>query len=109
MARGTRQVTASSGNVFTDLGSPAAEEKKTKVQLAVALNRIIQKRRLPQQSVAQTLKVNQPKVSALTNYRLDGFSVERLLNFLNALGHDVDIVIRKPRTRRTPGIHVVAA
>jgi Helix-turn-helix domain len=31
------------------------------------------------------LGINQPKVSALANYRLEGFSVERLMHFLNAL------------------------
>jgi hypothetical protein len=41
-----------------------------------------------------------PKVSALVNYRLEGFSVERLMNFLNALDRDVEIVIRKkPRAK----------
>ncbi len=58
---------------------------------------------------ARALGVNQPKISALTNYRLDGFSVERLLNFLNGLGRDVEIVVRKPRSRKSPGIHVTAA
>jgi predicted XRE-type DNA-binding protein len=109
MAKRSNDVVASSGNVFADLGLPAAEEKRTKVQLAVALNRIIQKRRLSQAAVARALGVNQPKISALTNYRLDGFSVERLMNFLNALGRDVEIVIRKPRSRRSPRIHVTAA
>jgi predicted XRE-type DNA-binding protein len=109
MARTSRDVIASSGNVFADLGLPAAEEKKTKVQLAVALNQIIQKRRLSQSAAAQALKVNQPKISALTNYRLDGFSVERLMNFLNALGRDVEIVIRRPRSPRSAGIRVTVA
>jgi hypothetical protein len=44
------------------------------------------------------LGVNQPKISALRNYRLSGFSVERLLNFLNALGRDVEIIIRRRRS-----------
>ena len=109
MAKTTKNVIASSGNVFADLGLPAAEEKRTKVQLVVALNQIIQERRLPQAAAARALGVNQPKVSALTNYRLDGFSVERLMNFLNALGRDVEIVIRRPRSRKSAGIHVTAA
>jgi len=109
MAKRSNGVVASSGNVFADLGLPAAEEKKTKVQLAVALNQIIQKRRLSQAASAHTLGVNQPKISALMNYQLDGFSVERLMNFLNALGRDVDIVIRKPRSRKTARISVTAA
>jgi predicted XRE-type DNA-binding protein len=53
--------------------------------------------------------VNQPKVSALVNYRLDGFSVERLMTFLTALGRDVDITIRPKRLARTPGRIQVAA
>jgi predicted XRE-type DNA-binding protein len=109
MAKKTDSVVASSGNVFADLGLPGAEEKQTKVQLAVALNQIIKKRRLSQSAAADALGVNQPKISALTNYRLDGFSVERLMNFLNALGHDIEIIIRKQSSRRSPGIHVTAA
>ena len=35
------------------------------------------------------------------NYRLSGFSVERLIHFLNALGRDVEIVIRRLRSGRT--------
>jgi predicted XRE-type DNA-binding protein len=53
------------------------------------------------------LDVNQPKISALMNYRLDGFSVERLMHFLNALDRDIEIVIRKkPRSRRSARIVV---
>ena len=34
-------------------------------------------------------------------YKLDGFSVERLMRFLVALDRDVEIVVRrKPRTRK---------
>jgi predicted XRE-type DNA-binding protein len=40
------------------------------------------------------------KVSALSNYRLVGFSVERLMNYLTALDQDVEIVIRrKPKSQ----------
>ena len=55
------------------------------------------------------LGINQPKVSALSKYRLDGFSVERLMNFLTALGHDVEIVIKPRRSSRRPGRIVVDA
>jgi predicted XRE-type DNA-binding protein len=49
-------------------------------------------------------------VSALANYKLDGFSVERLMTFLTALDQDVEIVIRKkPRSRAAGRISVVAA
>ena len=37
--------------------------------------------------------MNQPKVSALKGYKLEGFSVERLMHFATALEHDVVIEI----------------
>ncbi|MGO4885705.1 MAG: helix-turn-helix domain-containing protein [Bryobacteraceae bacterium] len=103
-------VTPSSGNVFADLGMADADERQTKVRLALAINRILEQRRFTQAEAARRLGVNQPKVSALANYRLEGFSVERLMHFLNALGRDVEIVIRsKARSRRTARIFVTAA
>ena len=103
-------VTHGSGNVFADLGYPDAEERQTKLRLAHAINSVITRRRLTQAAAAKKLGVNQPKVSALANYKLEGFSVERLITFLTALDQDVDIVIRnKPRSRTAGRISVVAA
>jgi len=100
----------SSGNVFADIHLPGADEKQTKVRLAVAINQIVEDQSLSQGAAARRLKINQPKVSALSNYRLEGFSVERLMNFLTALNRDVDIVIRrKPRSGKTGRILVIAA
>ena len=109
LAKNKTEVLQGSGNVFADLGLANADEKQTKVRLAVALNHIIKQARLSQAEAAKALNVNQPKISALTNYRLEGFSVERLMQFLNALGRDVEIVIRKPRSRRAARIVVTAA
>ncbi len=105
--RNHETVTRSSGNVFADLGVRGAEEKQTKVRLAVAIKDIIRSRHLSQAAAARLLHINQPKISALVNYQLNGFSVERLMNFLNALDCDVEIVIRKkPRSRRAGRIVV---
>lgn len=103
-------VTRGTGNVFADLGYPDAEERQTKLRLAHAINGIVGRRRLTQAAAAELLGVSQPKVSALTNYKLGGFSVERLMMFLTALDRDVEIVIRKkPRSRAAARISVVAA
>lgn len=107
--RSKTSITASLGNVFADLQLTGAEEKQTKVRLAVTINQIIASASLSQAAASEVLKINQPKISALANYRLDGFSVERLMNFLNALGRDVEIVIRKAPGRRAPKIRVTAA
>jgi predicted XRE-type DNA-binding protein len=108
-AKSKRSVEVSSGNVFSDLGRPDAEEHQTKVRLAVAIQREIASREWSQAQAAEVLGINQPKVSALLKYRLDGFSVERLMNFLTFLGHDVEIVIKPRRGLRRQGRILVEA
>ena len=104
------EITRGSGNVFADLGFADAEERQTKLRLAFALNTILKRRRLTQRAAAALLGLGQPKVSALANYHLEGFSVERLMLLLTALDRDVEIVIRrKPRSRSAGRISVVAA
>ena len=103
-------ITRGTGNLFADLGHPDAEERQTKLRLAQAINAVIKRRRLAQAAAGARMGINQPKVSALANYRLDGFSAERLMAFLAALDQDVEIVIRyKPRSRATEWIIVNTA
>jgi predicted XRE-type DNA-binding protein len=109
-AKRNERIVRSSGNVFADLGFADADQRQTKVRLALAINEVLQRRGLPQGKAAEQLGINQPKVSALSKYRLEGFSVERLIRFLTSLNHDVEIVIRnKPRTRRQGRVFVTAA
>jgi predicted XRE-type DNA-binding protein len=89
------KITRGSGDVFTDLGFADAPERRTKLRLAQAINSALAERAATQTSAAALLGVNQPKISALANYRLDGFSVERLLGFLTRLGRDIDIVVKR--------------
>jgi predicted XRE-type DNA-binding protein len=110
--RGERKesVTHGTRNVFADLGFRDASERHAKLRLAYALNQVLENRELSQADAAKALGVTQPKVSALRNYKLAGFSVGRLMNLLTALDQDVQIVIcRKPRSRKTGRISVVAA
>lgn len=103
------QIVHGSGNVFADLGYSDAEERQTKLRLALALNTILDERELNQADAATLLGINQPKVSALRNYKLDGFSVERLMTLLTALDRDVEIVIRKKARSRGPARITVSA
>ena len=102
-------ITRGSGNVFADLGLPDPGERQTKTRLALALNRIIKARGLKQTEAAGLLGVPQPKVSALVNYRLDGFSVEKLMDFIVALGRDVEIVVRPRRGDAAARVSVLEA
>ena len=103
-------ITRGSTNVFEDLGYPDAVERQAKLRLAFALNQVMEHRGLTQAAAATILGLSQPKVSALRNYKLAGFSVERLMNLLTALDQDIEIVIRrKARSRKGGRITVVAA
>jgi len=101
-------VTASSGNVFEDLGFAEPEEELLKAQLASHIRQVIKRRRLTQTAAARVMHVDQPKVSALLNGRVANFSSERLMRLLTALGQDVEITVRsKPRKRAHGLIRVV--
>jgi predicted XRE-type DNA-binding protein len=97
----------SSGNVFRDLELPDADALQVKADLVYEISRAIEQRGLTQREAAEILGIDQPKVSALVRGHLKGFSMERLYRFLNALGKDVEIVIRARDAAgvrvRTPG------
>ncbi len=102
-------ITRGTANVFADLGYADAAERQIKTRLALAVNELLKARKLKQREIATLLGVPQPKVSALKNYRLDQFSVERLMEFLTALNQDVEIMIRpRPDTGKAGRISVLA-
>ncbi len=103
------EVTPSSGNVFADMGLPEPEEELAKAQLAAHIERAITQRRLTQAKAAALMGIDQPKVSALINGRLQNFSSERLMRLLTRLGQDVDVTVRATPRRRVRGrIRVVS-
>jgi predicted XRE-type DNA-binding protein len=99
----------SSGNVFADLGLPDAEEYLAKAEMAARILKIVRQRRLTQEAAGKILGITQPKVSALINGRLDGFSTDRLFRFLNALGCDVQIAVSAPHPKKPGKVRVVAS
>ena len=108
MSKSATTIQESSGNVFADLRIPNPEEYLAKAELAARILKIVQQRRLTQAAAGEILGINQPKVSALLNGRLDGFSTDRLFRFLNALGCDVRISVSPPRRKRGK-VHVTAS
>ena len=99
----------SSGNVFADLELPTAEELQAKAALANQIASIVMHRHLTQVETAGILGTRQPKVSELLTGRLDGFSIERLIRYLNALDRDVQIIVTpKPRSRARATVKVSA-
>lgn len=89
--------TVGSGNVYEDLGFPDSAERLAKSKLAMRIESVIEKRKLKQIEAAKILEISQPKISALMNGQLSGFSMERLIHFLNLLNQDVEITIKSKR------------
>jgi predicted XRE-type DNA-binding protein len=92
-----------SGDVLVDLGFEDADEKKLRVELAMQVNDLIARRRLPQEKTAILFGVSQPHISELKNYKLSRFSSERLMHFMTLLDRDVEIVIRPKAKGRAVG------
>jgi len=101
-------VNASSGNIFADLNLDNAEELLVKAELARRISHIIAAQQMTQTEAAAVLGIDQPKISALINGKLAGFSTARLFRFLNALGRDVEIVV-KPKSHPHAQTRVVAS
>jgi predicted XRE-type DNA-binding protein len=111
MAKRKIEIAAGTGNVFADLGYVDAKERTLKVELALEVNRLLKQRKLTQARAAELLGIVQPHVSDLVRYRLNRFSVERLMQFLTLLGKDVEIrIATRParRSRRAVRVHHVA-
>ena len=93
-----KKVTASSGNVFADLGFANPEEELVKAKLVREIRGIIKRRKLTQTKAAAMLGLKQPDVSALVTGRVGKFSIDRLVRCLDRLDYKVDVVVRhKPR------------
>lgn len=106
---GDNHIEHGSGNVFADLGRPEAETHLLKAELVARIDQIIRERRLTQAHAAELLGISQPDVSRLLRGNFRDYSVERLLRLLTSLGRDVEITIRKPRTRRQGRLSIEAA
>ena len=108
--RSAMPVREGSGNVFADLGLRNPKDRLMKADLAHRICQVIASRGLTQTSAAKLMGLDQPKISALRQGKLKGFSAERLFRFLNDLGQEVEITIRPAQQAGRRGdIHVIVA
>jgi predicted XRE-type DNA-binding protein len=99
----------SSNNIFADIGVRDPEDSLLRAQLVLQLARVIRKKSLSQTEIAKILGVDQSKVSKLVRGRISGFTSDRLLRFLVALGCDVKIEVRQKNRGQKRGRLVVRA
>jgi predicted XRE-type DNA-binding protein len=76
--------------------------------LARAIATTLKRRDLAQVEAAKIIGVDESKVSALIRGRLTGYSVDRLVRYLIALGNDVDVQISGRAGNQAGRIKVVA-
>ena len=88
-------VTEGSGNVFADMGVAEPEQALAKAKLAAKIAAAIEEEKLTQTEAAERLGTDQSKVSAIVRGRLDQFSTERLLQYAQMIGYDVEIHVRR--------------
>ena len=110
LTRKRNRVTTSTGNVYEDLGFPNAGTELAKATLAHRIVSVIEDLQLTQRKAAETLGIDQPGIPHLVRGNLKRFSMDRLFRFLNALGRDVEIIIKpKPRSRAHASVRVASA
>jgi predicted XRE-type DNA-binding protein len=102
MTKTNRRISVEQGssNVFRDLGFPHPEREQLKADLTLQIYRLIKQRGLTQAEAGEILGIRPPHVSALMRGRSGAFSVERLMQFLTALGQDVQVTVRSTRKRQ---------
>lgn len=92
------RITESNGNVFADLGLTNPEQELLKARLTLQIYRTIKGRKLTQVQAGEILGIKQPHVSSLMRGQSGTFSVERLMDFLTVLGHDIEIAVTPSRS-----------
>ncbi len=105
----TPTIKRGSGNIFADLGLPDAQKLRVKAQIVAAISNQIRSQRLTQIAAAERMGLKQPDVSKLLDGRFEGFSLERLLGFLLALGNNITIGVEPANENDPPSLRLSCA
>lgn len=91
-----------SGNVFADLGLPERDVELAKVDLAIRVQRFLDRPGLTLNRAALRLKGERSRIPPAFNGRLAAMTIDALLRMLAAIGNDVEIVVtsRPGRSKR---------
>lgn len=83
-----------SGNVFADLGLPAAGKLKVKSGLVFEIVSAIRRLGLTQEEAGRRMGIPQPKVSGMMRGDFANLSERKLMECLTRLGYDIEINVR---------------
>jgi predicted XRE-type DNA-binding protein len=97
MAR-REKVDVTTGSAFHALGLPDADDLVLRSALICKVADAARRTGLAQGAIGKMVGLSQPRVSALLAGKISLFSSERLVAILVALGHDVEVRVRKSKT-----------
>jgi predicted XRE-type DNA-binding protein len=86
----------SSGNVFKDMGKGDEQAKNLLMRstLMIAIEEIITERGWTQAEAAKVIGVARPRIAELCASRIDLFTLDTLVKYLNKLGKEVTLSVR---------------
>ncbi len=92
---------ASSDNIFRDLGFPEDEAINLHIRglLAIEISNIIEQNGWSQRRAAREIGVSQPRIAEIMKSKIDHYSIDLLLKYLNKLGHSVSFTV-KPKAKK---------
>ena len=87
--------TPSDGNIFADLNLPDAENLKLRSELMIAIRKWVKDTGLTQAEAAKRLNTTQPILNDVIRGRYERFTIDRLVNMLDATGLRVSVSVSK--------------
>ncbi len=94
-----------SGNLFRDLGRPDPETKQLKAVLAAAISKVLKEDNISTRRAQEKTGINHSDFARVRGYRLDRFTVDRLIAMLEGLGQEVEVSVKihpRPRAVASP-------
>jgi predicted XRE-type DNA-binding protein len=86
------ELEASSGNVFKDIGFPDEDAANllVRTRLMSKIRDLIEASGMSQRRMAEFMGVPQPRIAEIMGMKIQYFSVDTLLKYLNRLGQHVE-------------------
>ena len=91
----SKHISSSNGNIFADLNLPDAENLKLRSELMIAIRKWVKDTGLTQAEAAKRLNTTQPFLNDVIRGRYEKFTIDRLVNMLDAAGLRVSVSVSK--------------
>lgn len=97
------EFTQGSDNVFEDLGLPNPEERLAKARLTYRISTLLEESGASERDAARRFGITEAELRHLLRGHLEEVLLDDLFRMLNALGQDVEIVVRERIPAGRPG------